>query len=48
MMNRGTEPLELSGLEVRQILRELGCDLRTTADALVGRTTTIRLTTLKQ
>ena len=34
--------------EALQIVRELGGDLRTTADSLVGRTTAIRLTTLKQ
>jgi hypothetical protein len=34
--------------EVRQAVSELGADLRTTADSLVGRTTAIRLTTLKQ
>ena len=34
--------------EVRQIVAELGGALRTTADPLVGRTTAIRLTSLKQ
>ncbi|NIV49899.1 MAG: hypothetical protein GWN46_25440, partial [Gammaproteobacteria bacterium] len=42
------DPTEPEPEEVQQIVRELGGDLRTTADALVGRTTAIRLTTLKQ
>jgi len=44
-MEGATEP---EPEEVRQIVRELGGALRTTTDALVGRTTAIRLTTLKQ
>jgi len=42
------DPTEQESEEVRQIVRELGGALRTTADPLVGRTTAIRLTTLKQ
>ena len=42
------DPTESEPEEVQQIVCELGGDLRTTADALVGRTTAIRLTTLKQ
>ena len=42
------DPTEPEPEEVQQIVRELGGELRTTADALVGRTTAIRLTTLKQ
>ena len=42
------DPTESEPEEVRQIVHELGGDLRTTADPIVGRTTAIRLTTLKQ
>ncbi len=42
------DPTEHELEEVRQIVRELGGTLRTTADPLVGRTTAIRLTALKQ
>jgi PAS domain S-box-containing protein len=42
------DPTEPEPETVRQIVRELGGGLRTTADARVGRTTAIRLTTLKQ
>jgi PAS domain S-box-containing protein len=42
------DPTEPEPELVRQIVREFGGDLRTTADPLVGRTTAIRLTTLKE
>ena len=42
------DPTEPELEEVGRIVRELGGAIRTTADPLVGRTTAIRLTTLKQ
>jgi len=42
------DPTEPEPEDLRQVVGELGGDLRTTADAFAGRTTAIRLTTLKE